>query len=184
MIYNPTPSPDLSAYLKLDQTTPQTTVGTFTFPSVVVPNGGFYKYGAANFMFGNNAQNNSFFGGGGNLTMSGSFNTSIGSRSMLSMTSGSTNLAMGYNSLTRNETASNNTAIGAYALEYTTSGGLNTAIGAYALGKITTSTRNIGIGYSAGFNSGVFGSNETSERSIYIGVGDDGVEIKSLNVFF
>jgi hypothetical protein len=29
---------DLSAYLKLDQTTPQTTVGTFTFPKVVVNN--------------------------------------------------------------------------------------------------------------------------------------------------
>ena len=35
-IYNPSPTPDLSAYLKLDQTTPQTTVGTFTFRNIVV----------------------------------------------------------------------------------------------------------------------------------------------------
>ena len=61
--------------------------------------------------------------------MTGSANTSIGERSLQSVTTGSSNNAVGFESLKLNTTGSFNIAIGEVALRANTTGSLNTAVG-------------------------------------------------------
>ena len=77
--------------------------------------GSAYKLNGANVIRAQTTLNNYFFGGAGNLTMTGSYNT-----------------AQGLNALSSNTTSSYNTANGAYALFSNTSagGGDNSAFGA------------------------------------------------------
>lgn len=114
---------------------------------------------------------NIFFGiNSGNFTMSGiglqsSYNTGIGERSLISLTTASYNVAIGYLSQLNNSTGNGNTGIGYYTLTGNISGtnniavghaslniatgSFNTSIGSQSGQSITTGSNNILIGYRA-----------------------------------
>lgn len=100
----------------------------------------------------------------GNTTVSGSFNTGIGSNALLSITSGSANTcvgygcgtnlidtiqnsALGYNALT--STADRCVAIGFQALTACTLPGQNVAIGVAAAQALTSGTETVAVGYQS-----------------------------------
>ena len=95
---------------------------------------------------------NTFVGiNSGNFTMSGSgtsasYNTGIGSSSLISLTTGNNNTAVGYSSLSSNTTGYYNTAAGSSSLYYNTSGYGNTASGYSSLNFNTTGYDNTASG--------------------------------------
>lgn len=93
---------------------------------------------------------NDFFGPlAGNTTVTGSFNTGVGLRSLQAVTGGVSNTAIGFNSLRDATVASSNTAVGTGSLRDNVEGDRNTAIGQTAL-KSVTGSDNIAIGAGAG----------------------------------
>jgi hypothetical protein len=90
---------------------------------------------------------NTFVGGAGNFTMTGTKNTAVGINTLVSDTSGSANTVNGTFALESNTSGSDNTAIGANALAGNTTGSENTACGQGALGNNTTAIGNTAIGY-------------------------------------
>ena len=74
----------------------------------------------------------------------GSYNTAVGSGTLLANTVSSNNTAVGFNALKVN-TGANNTAIGSNALQSNVSGNWNTAVGYLALAK-STGDSNVAIG--------------------------------------
>ena len=92
--------------------------------------------------------------GAGNLTMSGQFNTGVGSSALANNTSGNGNSAYGDNALVSNASGSHNTAVGLDALASNVQPSDNTAIGAYALQNNTSGTWNTAVGFeSLSFNT-------------------------------
>lgn len=89
----------------------------------------------------------------GNTSISGSYNTGIGVRTLALTTSGGSNMGIGYNVLLNNKTGSRNTATGHKALHKNTSGNDNTASGEAALFGNTTGSFNVAMGARAMFNS-------------------------------
>ncbi|KKN51638.1 hypothetical protein LCGC14_0620460, partial [marine sediment metagenome] len=83
---------------------------------------------------------NQFFGGAGNLTMTGNYNTANGMHALRSNTEGIQNTANGYQALRSN-----------------TIGNYNTANGYQALYSNTIGNYNVALGYAAGYNE--LGSN-------------------------
>jgi hypothetical protein len=139
-------------FLKLDQTTPQTTVGTFSFPKVNVNNiQAIYVPDQTNFT------GSVFFGNGG-VSLShttdeeGRYNTGVGLDALLSNTTGAYNVAFG-RALRSNTTGVNNMGIGSFSLNANVDGNNNVAVGVYSLGTNISGTGNIGIGQSALFNN-------------------------------
>ena len=114
-------SADLAGYLTLDQTTPQTTVGTFTFLAVssldFFSREPFSLYGT----------------GGGNPNITGIQNVFLGHDSGIVAT-----------------TAENNVCIGPFNGQSITTGGMNILIGASAGTAITDGSDNICIGTGTG----------------------------------
>ena len=84
------------------------------------------------------------------------FNTSLGTNSLLSLTSGTQNVAIGTNALDSNIISGGNTAVGYDALQATT-GDYNTAFGNSSLFSLLAGTSNCAFGYNAltGLTSGV-----------------------------
>jgi hypothetical protein len=117
--------------------------------SVNVPSGQSYLYNSLPIANAQTAQSNYFFGGAGNLTMTGSNNTAIGDYALYSNTTGSSNTASGYIALHSNTTGSNNTASGLGALYSNTTGSNNTASGLGALYSNTTGSSNTASGVNA-----------------------------------
>ena len=74
-------------------------------------------------------------------------NTSLGFRTLDSVTTGVHNAALGYKALISNKAGLYNTAIGSNALRYNTSGNYNTAVGMQSLTLNTTGYRNTALGY-------------------------------------
>ena len=116
------------------------------------------------------ATGNSFIGGAGNSSVSGSYNLGLGLDALLALTSGDENMAIGVSALQSNTNGPRNVGVGASAMQhlngYTQNvaigdqamgqpgvyGDKNTAIGADALGSVQGS-QSVGIGYNAGFYS-------------------------------
>jgi len=82
-------------------------------------------------------------------SMTGNYNTAIGSFTIASNTSGSANTAVGYNALSRNRNSINNTAIGFESLYNNSSGWSQAALGYQALYNNTSGIRNTAVGEQA-----------------------------------
>ncbi|MHB8304204.1 MAG: beta strand repeat-containing protein, partial [Acidobacteriaceae bacterium] len=108
-----------------------------------------YKYSGANVITALTSLGDYFFGGAGNLTMTGSYNTATGYQSLLAGTTGGYNVASGYQSLYSNTTGGYNVANGTYALLSNTSGTQNTASGGQSLYFNTTGSYNVATGFRA-----------------------------------
>jgi hypothetical protein len=130
-----------------------------------------HTFGGQNVFLGSSA---------GNFTMTGAFNTAIGTFALVGNTSGATNTASGVSALQNNTTGSRNTANGANASVVNTTGGgntasgesalffntadNNTASGAGALYKNTTGTNNTASGKDALLNNTIGSSNMASGK--------------------
>ena len=109
-----------------------------------------YKYNGADVIIASTTLNNYFFGGAGNLTMTGSDNTASGYEALFSNTTGYNNTANGVNALYSNTTGSDNTANGFHAGYDLTTGDDNTFLG-----------HNTGRGITTGSNNTILGANVT-----------------------
>lgn len=108
--------------------------------------------------------NSSFVGSNaGNLTYTGTYNTSFGFETLTALTSGAYNNAFGILALRYNTTGSFNTAFGSQALINNTTGNYNISIGFVSSGGNTTGVNNIAIGTTALY------SNVGSSHNIAIG---------------
>ncbi len=110
-----------------------------------------HNYGADNTFLGNNS---------GNFTMTGGYNTSVGSGTLISNTSGSENTAIGFSALGLNTTGSYNTAAGSLSLSKNTTGNANSAFG---IGSLFWNIS--GSGNSAAGNVALFNNSNGQENS-------------------
>ena len=117
--------------------------------------------------------NDYFFGGAGNLTMSGSENTASGFQSLYSNTSGSQNTATGYQSLYSNDTMWENTAYGFRSL-YSNKGYENTAIGNSTLNANTSGVENTATGHKS-MNFNTTGSDNTANGLVSLFFNTSGI---------
>ena len=117
--------------------------------NINVSAGSAYKYNGANVITASTTLNNYFFGGAGNLTMTGAYNTASGVQALYSNTTGYYNTASGVNALYFNTTGFNNTASGVQALYSNTTGTYNTASGVNSLQSNTSGTQNSAVGFSS-----------------------------------
>jgi hypothetical protein len=95
---------------------------------VNIETGSALRYNGQSIITAQTALSNYFFGGAGNLTMTGNYNLGGGLASLSSLTTQNYNTTWGINAL-HNATANNNTAVGFDALVNITTGGGNTALG-------------------------------------------------------
>jgi hypothetical protein len=79
----------------------------------------------------------------------GSFNTTVGNRSMVRNSTGQANVAVGHESMWR-FAGTQNTAVGAAAMTSNGDGSDNTAVGFAALATLSAGSKNIGVGRGAG----------------------------------
>ena len=129
--------------------------------NVNVSAGSAYMYNGQNVITASTTLNDYFFGGAGNNTMTGGYNTGEGLSALASNTSGVFNVANGYYALYTNTTGFSNTANGLYSLYYNSSGSNNTGNGADALLHNDTGSNNTGNGVNTlHFNNA--GSNNTA----------------------
>ena len=96
-------------------------------------------------------------------SLSGSYNTAIGSAALTANTSANQNTGIGAQALLSATTGGDNTAVGLNALVFTTTGAQNTAIGSQALLSNTTASNNTAVGYQAGY------SNTTGTYNTFLG---------------
>ncbi|MEO8512041.1 MAG: tail fiber domain-containing protein [Ignavibacteria bacterium] len=115
---------------------------------------------------------NVFIGiGAGNFTMvftgntlNSSFNTSVGSSTLASLTSGANNSAFGYTSMFDNTSGNNNSAFGHSSLNNNTTGGSNSSFGFESLFNNFSASSNLSFGYqnlkanTTGDQNSAFGS--------------------------
>jgi len=101
----------------------------------------------------NGGVDNFFEGPSGNSTITGNFNTGIGSFALVNDTTGHANTADGYSSLLDNTTGDRNTAIGVQTLNDNTSGSNNVANGFAVLFSNTSGFNNTAVGVDALFNN-------------------------------
>ncbi|MFA6422662.1 MAG: tail fiber domain-containing protein [Candidatus Buchananbacteria bacterium] len=129
-----------------------------------------YKLNGVSMITASTTLNNYFFGGAGNLTMTGIQNTATGYQSLSSNTTGTYNTANGYQSLYTNSTGYENTASGYQSLNKNTTGYYNTANGYSALYSNTGGHENAAYGWSSlyfndsGNNNTAFGLNSLHEN--------------------
>ena len=123
--------------------------------------GSAYKLNGSNMAIASTTLNNYFFGGAGNLTMTGIDNTGTGYLALSNNTSGSYNTALGRESLYTSTSTSWNTAVGYRSLYSNTIGYANTAVGREALYSNTTGTGNTANG-SRSLYSNTTGSSNTA----------------------
>ena len=109
---------------------------------------GFNLWGSP-FATGSLTLDNLFIGGGGNSTMTGFGNFTLGYGSLVKDTTGYYNTAMGVSTLGANTTGVGNTAFGVEALEFNTTGTVNTALGLEALESNTAGSENTAEGIGA-----------------------------------
>jgi hypothetical protein len=103
---------------------------------------------------------------GGNNTVTGANNISVGTDALLLVTSGSANVALGPTAAKSLTTGANNFALGSGALRLNQTGSNNVAVGVDALYGVASNSHNnnVGIGFSAGY--GITTGNENT----FIGV--------------
>ena len=141
-----------------------------TASSVNVLSGGSYLYNSLPIADAQTALNNYFFGGAGNLTMTGGSNTANGYRALFYNTTGGSNTASGYEALYYNTTGDANTASGYDALyDYNDTTAANDNNSAFGY--------NTGRGLVTGINNTILGANVTGlssalSNSIILATGD------------
>ena len=128
--------------------------------NINVSAGSAYMYNGANVITASTTLSNYFFGGAGNLTMTGGWNTASGQSALQNNTTGYYNTASGQGSLVSNTTGYSNTASGGSSLYFNTTGTQNTANGSSALQNNITGSNNTASGYRA-LSSNFYGSNNT-----------------------
>jgi len=92
-------------------------------------------------------------------------NTALGYKALTSNANGNSNTASGFNSLRFNKSGSGNTANGGYALFLNTNGNVNTANGFAALYSNTIGSNNSASGYYALYNNSIGNYNTASGHS-------------------
>ncbi|MCX6781608.1 MAG: hypothetical protein NTW66_00575 [Candidatus Magasanikbacteria bacterium] len=117
--------------------------------NVDIAAGSYYKYNNVNFAMASTTLGNYFFGGAGNLLMTGDNNTAGGNGALSVNTSGQWDVALGSGALDANTGGNQNTAVGFSALGSNVSSGENTAIGTYALGNNNGGFFNSALGADA-----------------------------------
>jgi len=137
------------------------TVITKAAGDVNVPAGSYYKYDGHNFGMVTSG-GSVFLGGAGNLTMTGTGNTAIGSQSFGVNTTGVANTVLGGQALPVNKTGNGNIAVGFHSLVSNSAGNSNTAVGDTSLGNNGTGSLNTAIGYNAGILA-------NTNNSLYLG---------------
>lgn len=130
-----------------------TTGGHYIGNNIYMPtNKGLYT-GSQLLAFGDTSDHSYFFGGAGNLTSTGDYNTGLGEDALASIQNGTHNTALGTFALTNGTSALSNIAIGNYALGSLINGVNNVAVGDSALYSSEEENYNVGIGYgSLAFN--------------------------------
>ena len=127
--------------------------GNFTVDNGTIKLDGNYPTGTGNVALGDAALDDG--------SLSGNYNTAVGSGALTSNTSGSSNFAFGANTLYSNTTGSNNAAIS--GLYSNTTGSFNTGLGMQALNSNTTASNNTAVGYQAAY------SNTTGQYNTVVG---------------
>jgi hypothetical protein len=129
---------------------PNATLGKLTLGgSLSLSSPATIEIGSSSLLYADNKGN--FFAGlnAGNLATSGTYNTAVGSGSLLFNTTGIENAAFGPSTLLENNSGSYNSALGQFALQNNISGSNNTAIGFSALYSNTNGNQNVALGGSA-----------------------------------
>ena len=126
-----------------------TTTGLYVNGNINVSAGNAYQYNGVNIAIASTTQGDYFFGGAGNLTMTGDFNTGVGYQALSSTTNGGANSALGYQSLSKNTTGNYNSALGYKSLSKNTTGNYNSAVGSFSLYNNVSGADNVAVGYSA-----------------------------------
>ena len=142
-----------------------------------------YKYNGTSVILASTTLGNYFFGGAGNLTMTGGYNTASGLQSLYVNSTGFSNTGFGYQALPNNNTGFFNAAFGRDALALNIAGYQSAAFGANALFN-STGSNNTGFGYQAGYditsgtNNVILGTEQatgggitTGSNNIMIGTG-------------
>ncbi|MFI5167830.1 MAG: tail fiber domain-containing protein [Thermoanaerobaculales bacterium] len=132
--------------------------GNLSFPSTTASTGQI-KLGGSLFLhdYGNGS---TFLGHlAGNLSLTGNYNTGLGSESLIAIGSGSYNTGVGSAAVFADSSGSDNTGVGAGALGSNVSASQNTAVGSSALGlqsfdpKFSYPSDNTAVGYQALYNN-------------------------------
>jgi len=116
------------------------------------------------------------------INTTGISNLSLGAETLYDNTTGSQNTAVGRGALRFNTTASDNTAIGKDALFDNTTGASNTAVGRFSLANNTTASGNTAVGYQSlltnttgiyltAIGEGTLRSNTTANSNTAVGWG-------------
>ena len=114
-------------------------------------------------------------------SLTGAFNTAIGTSALTSNAGGNFNSALGRDSLKANTSGSSNVGAGVSSLLVNTTGSNNIAVGVNALVSNTTASNSVAVGHQAGYNlstnsGNVFvgylsGQATTSPQNTFIGSG-------------
>ena len=130
------------------------TGGNLALPPTTSSAVGVLSIGGAPFVHSYGASSNTFVGrNAGNFSMTGAYNTGIGSLALLSNGSGASNTATGWSALVSNTLGSSNTASGYSALYSNNAGANNTAVGSSALFNNTDAGGNTAVGFGALLNN-------------------------------
>ena len=115
--------------------------GNFTVDNGTIKLDGNYPTGTGNVALGNAALDDA--------SLTGSYNTAIGSSALTANTTATYNTAVGYIALLANTSGQYNTAIGAATMEANTTGNENAALGLGALNRNTSGSYNTALGRSS-----------------------------------
>jgi trimeric autotransporter adhesin len=141
------------------------------YGNIQINAGSAYKYDGVDLAYGSTTLGNYFFGGAGNLNMTGIGNSAFGLDALTNNTTGEYNAAFGAGALSSNNTGQGNLAFGSSALGSNNSGRFNSAVGFQALLANTTGIYNTAVGFDslssniAGDYNTVLGSSALSEAS-------------------
>jgi len=159
------PSVTDARYLLLDQSTPQTTIGTFTFPAINSPGAvtatGFTigantldtnefapLDGINNLIHRDDANYNTFYGEQAGINNNaGMYCVALGRYALRGVNTGYFNTAIGETALGSNTSGYDNTALGQAALALNISGYNNTAIGVDSMNNMSSGNNNVALGY-------------------------------------
>jgi trimeric autotransporter adhesin len=142
---------DVAGNLNLPNTTTGGTAGVIQLSGTPF----LHNFGTSNTFVG-------AFAGNTSASLTGGFNTGVGSAALFSNTTGGSNTAVGFGALQANTTGLNNTAMGSGALSVLTGTGSdnNTAVGMNALLFSTTASGNTAMGVNSLLHN-TTGSNNT-----------------------
>ena len=128
----------------LGSLTSLTVAGNVSVDGGTIKLDGNYPTGTDNVALGNTALDDG--------SLSGGYNTAVGTGSLSANTSGQQNASLGAYSLDANTTGSYNAGFGQSSLGSNTTGSQNTALGRGALSANTTASNNTAVGYQAGLS--------------------------------